>query len=123
MKLGTRFLLYVAIALGVLAACALFIAIAVYTGHAQRLPVGWFGLAGFTPLVFWVVVKSLKRHWKRLTFWFAVAALLVLHLFVFVAILLHFPEWPLLWFIPVSFVEAGLFVMALGKLLDDERHS
>jgi hypothetical protein len=119
MRLGSRFLLYIAIALGVLAICALLVAIAIYTGHTRRLPVGWFGLVGFTPLIFWTVIKSLRRCWKRAGFWFAVAALLALHLLAFVATLLRYPQWPLLWFVPVSMVEAGLFVMILGKLFND----
>jgi hypothetical protein len=120
-KMGSRFLLYVGIALGVLIACALFVLIAVYTGHTRELPIGWFGLAGFTPLIFWAVIKSLRKYWNCPTFWVAVLALLIVHLLAFVAVLLHYPRWPLLWFIPVSFVEAGVFLMILGKLFNDKR--
>ena len=118
-KLATRFLQYVGIALSFLLVCALLIAIAVYTGHSHEPPVGWFGLAGFTPLVFWAVVKPLRMWWKHATFWFAVVALLVVHLLAFVAVLLYYPRWPLLWFVPVSFVEAALFMMILGYLFND----
>ena len=117
-KMVSRFLLYIVIALGFLTLCGLFVAIAVYTGHTRRLSAGWFGLVGFTPLVFWAAVKPLKRHWKRPAFRSAVAGLLVLHLLAFVAILLRYPQWPLLWFVPVSMVEAGLFAMILGKLFN-----
>jgi hypothetical protein len=117
-KLASRFLLYIAIALGFLALCGLFVAVAVYSGHTGKVPVGWFGLVGFTPIVFWVVVKSLRRYWKRPAFWTAAAGLMVLHLLAFVATLLHYPQWPLLWFIPVSMVEAGLFALILGKLFN-----
>jgi len=120
MKLGSRLLLYFGVALGVLFVCALFIAIAVYAGHTRELPVGWFGLAGFTPLVFWVVIKSRRKCWNLPMFWLAVTALLLLHVLAFVAVLFRYPRWPLLWFIPVSFVEAGLFVMILGKLFNDK---
>jgi hypothetical protein len=117
-KIMKRVLLYILIALGFLAACSLFVAVSIYTGHTHGLPVGWFGLVGFTPLVFWAVIKSLRNHWKRRGFWFAVSALLVVHLLAFVGILLRYPQWPLLWFIPVSFAEAGLFVIVLGKLFN-----
>jgi hypothetical protein len=118
-KLMSRFLLYIAIALGVLAVCTLLVAIGIRTGHTRDVPVGWFGLAGFTPLVFWAVTKSLKRYWKRPAFWFAVAGLMMLHVLAAVAILLRYPQWPLLWFIPVSLVGAGVFVTLLGRLFND----
>lgn len=116
-------MLYIAIALGVLGVCAMLVAIAIYTGHTRNMPVGWFGLAAFTPLVFWTVLKLLRRHWKRPAFWSAVVALLVLHILAFVATLLHYPQWPLLWFIPVSMVEASLFLMILGKLFNGSNRS
>lgn len=122
-KIASRLLLYVGIAFGVLVAIALTMVIGVYAGYTHEPPVGWFGLAGFTPLIFWSVIKSLRRCWKRAAFWLSVAALLVLHILAFVAVLLHYPPWPLLWFIPISFIEAGLFVMILGKLFSDTGHS
>ena len=121
-KVASRFLLYVGIALGVLVAIALTILIGAYVGYTHEPSVGWLGLAGFTPLIFWSVVKSLRNRWKRPSFWLAVAALLVLHILAFAAVLTHYPRWPLLWFIPVSFIEAGVFVMILGKLFSESGH-
>jgi hypothetical protein len=120
-KLGLRFLLYVAIALGVLVFCALLVAVAIYTGHTSDLPVGWFGLAGFTPLLFWTVIKMMRKDWERPAFWLALLALLILHLLGFVGLLLRYPHWRLLWFIPTSMIEAGVFVVILGKLFGGER--
>jgi CDP-diglyceride synthetase len=118
MKLGLRLLRDVGIALAVVAAIALLVSILVYTGHTElpELPVGWLGLAGFTPVVFWAVIKPLRMYWKHPSFWLAVAALLVLHFLAFVVALLHYPRWPLLWFVPISVVEAGLLALILGKL-------
>jgi hypothetical protein len=116
MGLGWRLLRDVGIALAFLVAIALLVMIQAYTGYRGEVPVGWFGLAGFTPLVFWAVIKPLRMYRKRPTFWLAVAALLVVHLLAFVAVLLHYPRWPLLWFVPISYVEAALFLTILGKL-------
>lgn len=121
MKLACRVLLYLGIAVSFLLACGLFAAIAIYIGRIREVPVGWFGLAGFTPLVFWGVIKSLRNCWDRPTFWLAVMALLLLHVLAFVGVLVRYPRWPLLWFIPISFVEVGVFVMVLGKLFIDKR--
>jgi hypothetical protein len=107
----------VALGLSIVAAAVLFAWLSIRTG--KSIPVGWLGLVSFTPLVFWVVLKSLRRYWKLRSFWFAVSALLLLHLLAFAAILLRYPQWPLLWFVPISFVEAGLLVVILGKLFHD----
>jgi hypothetical protein len=116
MGLGWRVLRDVGIGLAALVAIALLVMILGSTGYHGELPAWWFGLAGFTPLVFWFVIKPFRYCWKRPTFWLAVAALLVVHLLAFGAVLPHYPRWPLLWFIPTSYVEAGLFLMILGKL-------
>lgn len=117
-KLASRFLLYVVVALGFLLVCVVFVVIAVYSGQTRGLPVGWFGLAGFTPPIFWAAVKPLKWLWNRPAFWLAVAALLGLHLLAFMAILLRYPQWPLLWFVPIGLIEAGVLFLVLDKLFN-----
>lgn len=116
-----RATLYVLIAIGFLALVAAYLAVSVYTGHREGVPVGWLGLVGFTPLVFWAVIKSFRRYWKYRGFWFAVIVLLILHLATFASVLCYYPQWPLMWFVPTSFVEAGLFVTVISKFFDNKQ--
>lgn len=113
-SVGNRILADVALGIGIIVASVLFALLSIYTG--KRISVGWLGLVGFTPLIFWLVSRSQRRYWKRPTFWLAMTALLVLHVLAFVAILLRYPQWPLLWFVPVSLVEAAVFIAALGRV-------
>ena len=119
-----RLLFYLFIAIAFLIAFALIFALMVRLGMiGNGVPrVGWFGLAAFTPIVFWNVIKPLKRHWKRVAFWSTVGALLLLHLAAFVQLLLHFPQFPLLWFIPLSMFEGALFWLILERLFDQARN-
>lgn len=114
-----RCLLYVGLALIFLAVFTLLAVLSVHTGIV--VPRRWAGLVFWTPFLFWWVVKPLKRHWKRPAFWWAVSGLLILHLLALCAVLVHYPQWPLVWFVPVSIVEAGLYTVVLIKLFDHTR--
>jgi hypothetical protein len=115
-KAVRRIFLYFGLALAFLTVFALVFALSIHTGIV--IPYRWFGLAFWTPLLFWWVIRPLKRHWKRPAFWGAVSGLLVLHLLASIAALVRFPQWPMIWFVPVSIVEAGLFTVVLIKLFD-----
>ncbi len=79
--------------------------------------VRWWSLAGTTALIFWAVVKQFRHHWHRLSFWLKVAGLLAIHLLAYAVLLSRFPEWRLLWFVPLSVVEGGLLVLVLGRFV------
>jgi hypothetical protein len=112
-KLVRRFFLYVGIALTVLAVIAVFI---VLTKDAQ-ISGGWIGLVGYTSLLFWVTISKSRERWHRPMFWLAVAGLLAVHLLAFVAILRSYPQWRMIWFMPVVIIEVGLFSVILNMLL------
>src|SRR5438874_7847492 len=115
-RLGLRVLLYLALVLGGLIVIGLATVFSVRTGISPSG--GWFGFFGFTPFVFWAVIKAQKRHWRRRGLWVAVGALLLLHLAVFITVLLKYPELRLVWFAPVSIIEIALFSVVLVKLFD-----
>jgi hypothetical protein len=107
-KIIQRLLLYVGIALAVL---AVFAAVIIFTkgrgvGHVSG---GWFGLVGYTGLLFWVTIRQTREHWQRLGYWLTMGGLLVVHSLAFVAILRAYPQWRMIWFMPVVIVEGGLF--------------
>jgi FtsH-binding integral membrane protein len=83
-KIIRRFFLYVGIALAVL---AVFAALIVFTkGGVGHISGGWFGLLGYTGLLFWVTIRQTREHWLRLGYWLAIGGLLLVHSLAFVAI-------------------------------------
>jgi hypothetical protein len=58
-----------------------------------------------------------RERWNRPAFWLAILGLLAVHLLAFVAILRSYPEWRMIWFMPIVIVEAGLFSIILDMLL------
>jgi O-antigen ligase len=83
-KIIQRLFLYVGIALGVL---AVFAAVIIFTKGGGHVSAGWFGLVGYTCLLFWVTMRQTREHWQRAGYWFTVGGLLVVHSLAFVAIL------------------------------------
>ena len=119
-KIVQRFFLYVGIAVAVLAIFAAFI---VFTkGGIGDISDGWFGLVGYTGLLFWVTIRQTREHWQRLGYWLAMGGLLVVHSLAFDAILRAYPQWRMIWFMPVVIVEGGLFGAVLYLLFARGKH-
>ena len=113
-KIVRRVFLYLGIALSVLVVVGLFV---ILTRSRVQISGGWIGLVGYTSLLFWVTITRSRERWHRPTFWLTVAGLLAVHLLGFVAILRSYPEWRMIWFMPVVIVEAGLFSIILDMLV------
>ncbi len=64
---------------------------------------------GYTGLLFWVTMRQSRELWRRIDYWFTMVGLLVVHSLAFTAVLRAYPEWRMIWFMPVVIVEAGLF--------------
>ena len=113
--LGRRLLVDVGVGLGIITAAALLLVFSIVTG--KGVPSRWGAFAVFTPFVFWFVVRQSRRHWHQPSFWLATTVLLVAHIGLFVFVLTRYPDWPPIWFAPVSIVEVGLFSLTLDKLV------
>jgi apolipoprotein N-acyltransferase len=118
-RIARRSLLYVGLALAALAVIGLLIAISVQIGTA--FTGGWIGLVVYTAGLFWVTIRQSREYWRRPGFWLAIAGLLVVHLLAFVAILRAYPQWRMIWFIPVVIVEGGLFGAILYLLFGERK--
>jgi len=82
---------------------------------------GWWGLFGFTPFIFYMAVRPLRKHWTNVAFWFMTATLLAVHILAFVAILRAYPEWRMIWFWPISIVESVSISIILDTLFTRRR--
>lgn len=73
----------------------------------------WGGLAGNTLILFCYAISRHKPLRKAHSFWIALAALLVLHLLVFIPLLLSVEHWKILWFIAMYPIETPLIDKAV----------
>ena len=115
-RIVRRGFLYVGIALTVL---VVFAVVIIFT-RGVRISAAWGGLAFWTPVTFWIAVKPSRKYWRSLIFWLAVAGLLVVHLFAFIAILRNYPHWRPIWFVFTAAAEGVLFARILGALFSRE---
>jgi hypothetical protein len=113
-RIVRRLLFYLGLALAGLAAFALLFAISVRTGIV--FPFRWVALAMYTSILFYAVAKPFRNLWKHAPFWFSLGGLTVVHVLAFSLVLRVYPQWPLLWYIPVIAVEAILFSTILDML-------
>jgi hypothetical protein len=114
-----RFLLYVGIAIVVLLLVGA--AVVLTKGAIGGVAWPWVALAVFTVGLFWVVIKQSRAYWRHVSFWLVIAALLVVHLLAFTAILRAYPQWREIWFWPIIVVEAGLFGAILYLLFGERK--
>jgi cytochrome bd-type quinol oxidase subunit 2 len=120
-----RVLLYVGLALASLTVFTLLFALSVRLGVTNKVngwfEGGWIGFLLFTVLLFWITVRQSRRRWNHWSFWLAIACLLAIHCLAFVAILRIYPHWRVIWFWPITVVEAGIFGATLAWLFPEKR--
>ena len=104
-KIVQRSLLYIGIALVVLAVFFAFIVLS----KGAKVPWLWVALALWTSCLFWVTIRQSRAYWGYVGFWLTIAGLLAVHLLFFIAILRVYPQWREIWYWPVVVVEGGLF--------------
>jgi len=121
-RIVRRLPLYFGLAFVCLVAMTLLIVLSIHFGLNQYITRGWFGLVGYTGVLFWVVIRQGRAHWHRWRFWLVTVSLLATHCSTFVSILRVYPEFRMIWFWPITLVEAGL-VGATIEWLFPEKHT
>jgi hypothetical protein len=54
-------------------------------------------------------VQGSRKYWRVVSFWFILTGLVCLHLLVFILILRNFPDFRVIWYVPIVILEAGIF--------------
>jgi hypothetical protein len=115
----TKGLKLFAIALGCLAAFAIFFVVWLKTGlvrvHIQR---PWFFLIAWTGFLFWFVCQQLWKDVRRPRFWIGLIAVLSVHVGAFVIVLNRYPTWPPVWFMFTSMIEAPLLTTVVNRIVN-----
>ena len=115
-QLIKRLFLYLGLAFAALTIFTLIFALSVHT-HTV-IPFRWVMLATFTALLVGAMIKTYTRYWTRPAFWIILAVLLCVHLGLFSLILIDYPEFRIVWYVPAVIVEGGIFGVVCGALLD-----
>jgi hypothetical protein len=121
LRIIRRILLYLTLAFGALAVCAVLV---VLTAHAHvRHSGAWIFLVGYTGLLIYFTVTPFRALWRGSGFWVAVMSLVGAHLAACVSLLHYDPGWRPIWFAPIVIIEIFLFVLILGALFRRPTHS
>ena|ERR1700722_16313631 len=100
------------IAVGCLIIFALVFFISIKTGIVVAWR--WIALSYWTAFLVWLLCRLHKPNLKRVKFWLTLFCLLLIHVIAFVAVLQRYPEWRLIWYVPIVVIEAQF----MGLVLD-----
>jgi hypothetical protein len=84
----------------------------------------WLGLAVQTAILFGYAIVDNRRFWKRLSFWAAISALLLIHLGIFWTVLTHVEAWSPFWFVaffPLENIAIDGTLAATGHMRAQEK--
>ena len=105
--MGFEGLKLLGIALACIVLLAVIFAVLSKTGAlAHPVGRGWFGFVPWTGVLVWMICKEFKSELRRVRFWITFLSLLSIHVIAFVALLLRYPEFGLVWFVPITILEA-----------------
>ncbi len=79
--------------------------VAIHSNLPEEVFFRWFGLAVATAITFGYPLAWYRRYWHDSRFWISWAALLALHLLIYVAVLLRVTHFGYLWFAIVTPLE------------------
>jgi hypothetical protein len=114
-------LIYVAIAVRIVASIWMFEMHQVKTGGSPNLPLKWLGFAGMTAVVFGYAIRACRRSWGKRRFWVLLGIFFVVHAGLGVSILMRVPTAPLLFYAVLTGPEYLLLAAYLGFFLDRDR--
>lgn len=114
-------LLYVVIAVGVLASAWMYGVHQAATSTTVELPVKWIGFAGMTVLMLWYIISAARRLWKIPTFWATLVVFGVVHLVAGILVLRNVGQVPLMLY-PAVVVPEFLCAAACLDLIFPDSH-
>ncbi len=74
-------------------------------------------MAGFAGVLIFAMIKTYREYWNRPAFWLICAGVLIVHLAVFIPVLRTYPDFRLVWWVPIVIAEAAVFGIICDLLL------
>jgi len=78
----------------------------------------WIDFGAFTALTFGYFVYGSRPLFKKSSFWVMTAVALVAHMAIFISLIMHIPEWKLIWN-SVMFAEIPVLVFFRNRIRHD----
>jgi hypothetical protein len=103
------------IAVGCLVILTLIIFIAIKNGIF--LDWRWIGLSYWTGCVILLMCRLYEPNLKQLKFWFTLFCLSLTHVIAFIAVLQRYPEWRLIWYVPIVVIESQFMGLVLDAVM------
>ena len=109
---------------GIAVACLAIFALIFFISVKAGIVIAWrwIALSYWTGFLIWLICKVHKSHLKQVKFWVTLFGLLLIHVIAFVAVLQRYPDWRLIWYVPIVVIEAPLMGIVLDAVLTD-KHS
>lgn len=112
-------LLYVLVAVLIVASAWMFAIHEANTGGSPNLPLKWLGFAGMTAVVFGYAIRACRRERRKERFWLLLSAFGVVHLGLGVFLVARAPVVPLLIYAVLTGPEYVLLAAYLGFFLHE----
>ena len=114
-------LLYVSVAIAVVAAAWMYGVHQARTGGSPNLRLKWIGFGGMTAVVFGYAIRACRRSWGKQRFWVLLCIFFAVHSGLGVLILMRVPAAPLLLYAVLTGPEYLLLAAYLALFLDSAR--
>ena len=124
-RLPTRMLAFVLEGLklfGIAVGCLLIFALVSFISIKTGIVVAWrwIALSYWTGFLVWLLCRLHKPNLKQVKFWLTLFCLLLIHVIAFAAVLQRYPEWRLIWYVPIVVIEALCMGLVLDAVMRDE---
>ena len=116
-----EWLLYIVIAVLIVALIWMFAIHQATTGGSPNLPLKWIGFAGMTAIVFGYAIRACRRWWGRQKFWALMGLFFALHSGLGVPLLLRIPVVPLFLYAVLTGIEYVILAAYLGFFLGPDQ--
>jgi hypothetical protein len=113
-------LLYIVVAISLVASIAIFALHQARTGGSPDLPLKWLGFAAMSAIVFGYAIRNNRSNWTKSKFWGLLAFFAVLHSSFAFVILSQTPVVPMLFYGIATGIEYFVLSLYLSYFLSKE---
>jgi hypothetical protein len=113
-------LLYLAIAISLVASVGIFALYQAKTGGSPDLPLKWLGFAAMSAIVFGYAIRNNRSNWTKSKFWGLLVFFAVLHFVLGFVILLRTPVVPMVFYGIATGIEYFVLALYFAYLLPRE---